>query len=104
MITEQPLRVGESRQTAGWEADRKNRGILSQPLLENLTGHFGDRHMRGNAGTKPKPRAQGDRQTSFSLHATLDQYEVEELDPREVQRLLAKDRRRAGRTPTSGNA
>jgi hypothetical protein len=96
--------VGESRQTGNPEASRRTHGMLGRQLLTNRTGQIENRHMHTNAAIKPKPRSQGNRQTHFSPHATPDQHEVQELDPREIARLPSEDQRRAGRTPRAGKA
>ena len=41
------------------------------------------------------------RSEAFSLTSTLDQYEIEELNAREIAHLLAERRRREGRAVTT---
>lgn len=73
--------VGSSR-VVGDDASEKNAG---------------DGQMHPNLGIKSTRKTREDRNEPFSLAGTLDQYEVEELDAREIADLLTERRRRKGR-------
>ncbi len=56
--------------------------------------------MGTNIGTKDPRKSSGKREEPFSLNSTLDQYEVQELDAREIANLINEPRRRkAGSAP-----
>lgn len=60
--------------------------------------------MGTNIGTKNPRKSSGKREEPFSLHSTLDQYEVQELDAREIANLTGEPRRRkSGSSPPAAD-
>lgn len=57
--------------------------------------------MRTDLEMKSTRKPSEKRSEHFSLASTLDQYEVEELNAREIAHLLAERRRREGRAVTT---
>jgi hypothetical protein len=55
--------------------------------------------MRPVAELKKLRKLPEKRQEAFSLYATLDQYEVKELDPRQLEILVNRARRKHGTPP-----
>jgi hypothetical protein len=60
--------------------------------------------MRTNLGLKTSRKTPEKQQEPFSLHSTLDQYEVEELDAREIAHLIGERRRRKDGAIPPGSA